>query len=151
MKKYLIILPAIILASCLKTNTDSNEKTSNTVKIVQEDKHKLEAFEDFFIEFSKDSVFQLKHIKEPMKYSYYEDVMSEKLTDSIMDEYTFIDFSKDRLAINNDINKFTVSITKSNGSVQYERKGYDNGILEIYNFESNNNCWLLSSIIDKSN
>ncbi len=110
-----------------------------------------ENFDVFFKKFSQDSIFQKKRIKFPLKTAYYEDVTEDMTVHYVKEtEITYIDFTKDALAINKETDKFTFKIEKTTNGMIYKRIGYDNGIYISYIFSLSGNSWFLSEIKDES-
>lgn len=111
------------------------------------------SFDAFFERFTKDSVFQKSRVKYPLKWYYLEDNESSKMIVGFINkpsEYNYIDFSVDKDAMNNEYDKYSISIEDLGSTVNYILNGYDNGINIKYIFKKINYCWLLVEIEDKS-
>lgn len=180
MKKEKIIFICCLLFSVLscidskKVKSDSDfEKITDDVRLDSIKKAKLDnvvvlskeelnspqncglSFDVFFEEFARDSVFQKSRVKFPLEYfSHYYDFNLRKDTIKAepisFENYYYYDFTKDREAIDQDFDKYTVHMEKSDVEVLYKFVGYDNGIMVNYRFKKKDNCWLLVEIIDKS-
>ena len=110
-------------------------------------------FEKFFDKFSRDSIFQKKRIRFPLKESYVVDMESSEMqTDMINSpEYSYRNFRLDKEAKNKKYGKYTVDIEKVNDTiVNYKHKGIDNGIYRVYIFEQIKACWHLTEILNRS-
>jgi len=141
--------------SCQQKPVPEMRKVSETEteKSIENQSAGVENFDVFFKRFSKDSVFQKKRTKFPLKIAYYEDVTeSEDLTARYVKEKETepIDFTEDALAMNKETDKFTFKIEKTADGMVYKRIGYDNGIYISYIFSLSGNFWFLSEIIDES-
>ncbi len=114
-----------------------------------------QTFDDFFKRFAKDSVFQKSRAKYPFKYvNRFHDYDTQKDTFEISlipkKEFMFFDFSKDKTAINNLYDKYTIDIEYYDSIVNYKWLGYDNGIRVTHIFKLIDNCWYLVEILDES-
>ena len=148
MNKVLILLFSIILLF----NCNENKKNNEVRKFQIEQKCNM-TFETFFDKFSRDSIFQKKRIRFPLKESYVIDLESSKMQIDIIysSEYSFRNFKLDKEAKNKEYGKYTVDIEKVNDTiVNYKHKGIDNGIYRIFIFKQIKACWHLTEILDKS-
>lgn len=132
----------LLLISCnMKNNGTINQKCVNDFNV-------------FFERFSSDSVFQKRHVKYPFKESYANGLENTKIDTFIANnpsEYSYIDFTKDKDAMNNKFGKYSVEIQKiNNDSIHYWNIGYDNGINTLYKFKLIGDCWYLLEIVDRS-
>ncbi|WP_447637735.1 hypothetical protein [Flavobacterium microcysteis] len=116
-RKFICVCIGIIaISSFLSCKQKQEPKTQEipemkTEKLIEKTSADVEDFDAFFKKFSKDSVFQKKRTKFPLKTAYYEDVTeSEDLTVRYVKENEFIDFTKDALAMNKETDKFTFKI-----------------------------------------
>ena len=112
-----------------------------------------QTFDDFFERFAKDSTFQKKRVKYPMKESYIESLAPTRIrVDSITyRDYVYIDFTKDKKAMNNEYGKYETEIEVVNSNIIYYKwLGYDNGIHVTYKFNLIEGCWYLVEILDES-
>lgn len=110
-------------------------------------------FDEFFEKFSKDSLFQKNRVKYPLKTSYIEDIETGNFTTKLISnarEYNYIDFTKDKSAMDKESDKYSIDIENLEEIVYYKLLGYDNGIHISYKFELIDGCWLLIEILDES-
>ena len=109
-------------------------------------------FKKIFEQFGSNSEFQKKHIKFPLSFSFLNDNY-DKTIDSIINEkdFHFINFSNDKNAMKNEYDKFKTQTEKiGDDKIIYRRKGYDNGILILYEFKKTDDCWNLIKVSDES-
>jgi len=128
----------------------TKKENENNEKLLQECSKE---FKSFLARFSFDSLSQIEKVKFPLKYSYYEDVISDEITTEFIDkrEYIFFDLKKDKDAMKKDTDKFEIEIEKINNyNFLYIRKGFDNGIMETFKFVKEENGWFLTEVIDQS-
>jgi len=149
MKKLILIFILFSIYSCERKestieNSNVNQKIISTY--CESD------FDVFFKDFARDSVFQKKHIKFPLRCSYYEDISSNEFVVEIKtkDDFKYIDFTEDSTAMQNETGKYTTEKIKSKNKVAYKLLGYDNGIMVSYKFEIINGCWTMIEILDES-
>ena len=110
-------------------------------------------FDEFFERFSKDSIFQKQRVNYPLKWSYYDESYEKLTIDYVRQEdFTYIDFSEDKNAMEKESGKYKIFIEKkSKNKVTYLLKGYDNGIYMKYIFKlDKKECWFLVEIVDES-
>ena len=110
-------------------------------------------FEQFFKNFSKDSIFQKSRIKVPLKcISYDYESSEEPIIENItkVTNFKYINFSKDSSAMKKEYDKYKIEKEKTKDGLIYKRVGFDNGIYMSYEFKLINDCWFLVSIIDES-
>jgi hypothetical protein len=155
---FLLFVLAYTVFSCNEIKKSSNEfpkvetKKLNEIETVQEEDCILD-FEKFFDKFSRDSIFQKRMIKYPLKLQYYDESSYDELkTDLIKNEsnYKYIDFTNDTNAMKSKTSKFTVKKKITKEKVIYTRFGYDNGIDISYEFKLIDGCWNLVRITDES-
>jgi hypothetical protein len=110
------------------------------------------SFQDFFIKFGRDSLFQISRIQFPLKYSYFEGYNDSLMVDRIgVKDWNYIDFRDDSLAYKNNEDAYQIYfIEKGPNRVEYLRKGVDNGIDMNYTFERIVSQWFLVEIVDRS-
>lgn len=110
-------------------------------------------FESFFTRFSTDSAFQKNRIQFPLKMATIDayDSDNPSIKNLNIKDYSFIDFSNDKDAINRDTDKYKVEIVENKETTIYKKIGIDNGIYVEFKFEKRENCWLLILIKDQSN
>jgi len=110
-------------------------------------------FKDFFNNFSSDPTFQEERIKYPLPYFYYEeyaDTMSINQID--MGGWQFVNFAGDSLAKNKKTDAYTIDLDRPDSTtVDYTRRGVDNGIFVTYFFRKEAGRWYLIKIEDRSN
>jgi hypothetical protein len=145
-KSFLHLFFALAFFSCaLKSKNDA---ALGTLSIATD-----RSFEAFFKQFSTDSIFQESRIVFPLRHTFY-DVYEDTLTSATINanDWTFIDFRKDSLAVSLKEDAFNIEINKKDSlNVDYLRKGIDNGISMTYSFEKRDSRWYLIDIIDDSN
>ncbi len=109
-------------------------------------------FESFFTKFSNDSAFQKNRIQFPLKMVTVDvyDSENSSIKNLSINDYSFMDFSKDKDAENRDNDKYKVELIKKNETTVYKKLGIDNGIYIEFKFKKEDNCWLLISIEDQS-
>lgn len=136
-----LIISSIILILCSFHN-----KSDSIICCSQID----DSFDQFFVSFSKDSLFQKKRITFPLMYCSFdiEDNMDTVYVES--EDWDFIDFSLDNEAKNREIDAYDVVIKKGKKDVVYRRVGIDNGININYYFSLNETNWYLVKIVNKS-
>lgn len=165
MKKVFIIILTIVFIGCVniqKENNINNTSITDTLLMSKNDSE-IEpiailtdcslVFDEFFEKFSKDSLFQKRRVKYPLKTSYIEDVETGNLTTKLISntyEYNYINFTKDKNAMDKEYDKYSVYIENLEEIVYYKLLGYDNGIHVSYRFELIDDCWLLVEILDES-
>ncbi|WP_299121079.1 DUF4348 domain-containing protein [uncultured Tenacibaculum sp.] len=152
--RYIVIF-LLLFTSCNNLKSKENKK-----EIVNLNKSKKEDcikdFDTFFDKFGKDSVFQKNKIKYPLRYLISDyDYEQEKDTVGVelirKEENKYFDFTKDKDAINNEFDKYTIEIEKkSDKEILYKHLGYDNGIFIIHKFVFIDGCWFLTEIENKS-
>ena len=161
MKVIIISYLILFLLGCKNkfTNTDSQEKDSTVsanIEKTQLFKSCNESFDEFFERFAKDSIFQKNRVKYPFKYlsSEYD---FEKRKDTIntefilnKDNFSFIDFTEDKNAMDKEFDKYTVDIEDLDSIKNYRLNGYDNGIRITHKFKIIDGCWYMVEILDES-
>ncbi|CAL2080898.1 hypothetical protein [Tenacibaculum sp. 190524A02b] len=172
MKKIILLVISAFYISCNYQSKSTESKSNNTKEKILKESSKvpkktdslndiektnskdcLNEFNFFLKEFSVDSLTQIKKVKFPLKYSYYEDSINDEITTESLEkkDFIFIDFKKDKEALNKETDKFTVEIQEvENCNFLYKRKGYDNGIMETYKFKKEGDSWFLIQIFDES-
>ncbi len=165
--KIIIISSLIIFLSCKNKVADANpqkkpstesvnlEKTKNKIEDytkTQSFKNCNETFKKFLERFSKDSLFQKSRVKYPLKWSSLEDNESSKIIVDIIsnNKYNYIDFTKDKDAMNNEYDKYEIDIEDLDSIMNYRLKGYDNGINITHKFKLIDDCWYMVEILDQS-
>ncbi len=166
MRKAFIII--LLLTNCVnnqkkeKATSDTSFKVTDTL-LESEISSEVESiitpkdcsliFDEFFKRFSQDSVFQKSRIKYPLKSSYIKDIETGSLATKLIKnthEYNYIDFTKDKSAMDKEYDKYSVNIQNLEGLVYYRLLGDDNGIHVSYKFELIDSCWFLMEILDES-
>lgn len=135
--RYIILIIFNLLIGCAAKNTNESLKGD-------------EVFKDFFKEFSSNSNFQLSRIQFPLKHSYYDgdSLMEDEIAS---DDWEYIDFNRDSSASARKEDAYSIELKSSPSSVEYVRKGIDNGISMSYYFEKKKTQWFLVKIVDRSN
>lgn len=135
--RYTILIIFILVIGCAAKNTNESLKDD-------------EVFEDFFKEFSSNPTFQSSRINFPLKHSYYD---GESLIDDEIsgNDWEYIDFGQDSLASARKEDAYSIELKSNQNSVEYLRKGIDNGISMSYYFEKRKAQWFLVKILDRSN
>lgn len=146
MKKTRLILSWIILI--LLTGCVLKNKGDVGLRSTQQDS----SFKDFFMKFSRDSLFQISRIQFPLKYSYFEEYNDSLMVERIeIKDWNYIDFEDDSMAYKNNEDAYQIRfIEKGRDSVEYLRKGIDNGINMSYTFKRIVSQWFLVEIVDRS-
>ena len=139
--KRILILLAI---ACQKSE-------KNFVPSEKINKKCLSDFDEFFEKFGKDSLYQIDHIKFPIKYSFLSEDY-QNVIDSILNkkDYHYINFDSDKKAMQSETGKYTVEKEKTKNKILYKQIGYDNGIYMTFEFQIINGCWYLVRISDES-
>ncbi len=166
MKKAFIIILTLVLIGCVNNQKKENNRDGSSITdTLLESTNGSEAesetvltncslvFGEFFEKFSKDSLFQKNRVKYPLKTSYIEDIETGNLTTKLISnarEYNYIDFTKDKSAMDKESDKYSIDIENLEEIVYYKLLGYDNGIHISYKFELIDGCWLLIEILDES-
>ena len=171
MKKLILIFCLILFLSCKNKERNMNSQKENTINsavIDKNDSNKKEevpihvlkdcnkSFEDFFKQFSRDSIFQKNRVKYPLQYLVSDyDYTTNKDTIGVeliqRRKYNYLDFTIDKGAMNNEYDKYTVETKKINGNtIHYMHLGYDNGIQVTYKFKLIEGCWYMVEILDES-
>jgi len=173
--KCIIILILIFLISCKNNKTGNRDKTvvvkdslfnrkSTTKKPLEGTSLPFKvskncneiSFELFFERFGRDSVFQKKRVKYPLKYLSSEyDFDKRKDTISVdfilnKEEFSFIDFAEDKNAMEKEFDKYTVNIEDLDSVINYRLNGYDNGMRITHKFKLIDGCWFMIEILDES-
>ena len=173
--KCIVLLSLFFLISCKKNKTINTDKTviedsisskENTTKEsleiddspsfkVSENCNEI-PFESFFERFGRDSIFQKKRVKYPLKYLSSEyDFDKRKDTISVdfilnKEEFSFIDFAEDKNAMEKEFDKYTVNIEDLDSVINYRLNGYDNGMRITHKFKLIDGCWFMIEILDES-
>jgi hypothetical protein len=167
MKHFYLFLLLMICFGCQDfkdRNIDSNRtkledsimNTANTGRESKQesiiDKDCLSDFESFFERFSRDSLYQKKMVKYPLKSEYYVGDSYDELTTELIEspKYKFIDFKEDSNAMQNETGKYTIEKKRIHQGMIYTRFGYHNGIHISYEFKFTKICWFLVKITDQS-
>lgn len=105
-----------------------------------------ETFDDFFERFGKDSIFQKRRKKYPLKNIYYKDMLDDEVTTELITDrnsyyYKYFDFAEDISATD-----YEVAFEKKDSICMYKRSGVDNDYYLIFNFKILDGCWFLVSI-----
>jgi hypothetical protein len=122
-------------------------------KNIQIEEECLQDFEQFFENFSKDSIFQKSRIKLPLSYISYDYESSEEpIIENITNitNFKYINFSMDSSAMKKEYDKFEIEKRKTKDGMIYKRVGFDNGIYISYEFKIIDKCWYLIKITDES-
>ncbi|QMU66262.1 MAG: DUF4348 domain-containing protein [Flavobacteriaceae bacterium] len=168
----IIIISLLFLVSCKtgtskKTDTSVSSKDSiNIEKTVKKEPLKKDTikpfkmpkncgdttFDIFFERFGKDSIFQKKRVKYPLKWLYYEGLEDSKLIVEMTNykSYRFFNFIEDKNAFKKEYGAFEVVKLKERDTIIYQRRGLDNGLAIDFKFKKIDDCWFLVEILDKS-
>lgn len=147
--KTKILLVVFILISCYDKKEKKVIVKGSQQKEYPKSENCSENFDKFFEKFARDSIYQKKHVKYPLKSYFYKDLMSDDLSIEIIkneSSFKYIDFTMDYLAMNNEYGKFSVEKIQSKNIIIYKRIGYDNGINIAFKFHFIEQCWFLVSI-----
>ncbi|MEN8191477.1 MAG: DUF4348 domain-containing protein [Bacteroidota bacterium] len=132
-------------------DSKNNKLSNDIVEPVIELKDCSLTFYEFFEKFSRDSLFQKSRVKYPLKWSYYRESYEKLTIEHIKQkDFTYIDFTEDKNAMEKKSGKYEVVIERSKYEVNYLLKGYDNGIHMNHIFKLVEGCWFLVEIIDES-
>ena len=159
MNKSISFIAVLALVSC-NTKTKENIDFQDTINIketiiINKSQEVIdygknvsgEEFDDFFVKFSSDSLFQISRIKFPLTEVITDMTGETEEITVIKGNWRFIDF-KDNTSL---IDGYTYARIEINDIVvKYEMQGIDNGILIEYNFHKKNNLWYLIEIQDLS-
>jgi hypothetical protein len=171
--KHIIILSLVFLISCKNNKNGNRDKivikdsiVDKTVKVKEPIKKETippfetpsncgdTTFDSFFEHFGKDSTFQKRRVKYPLKELYIKSLDPTIIkidTTYNSSEYNYIDFTEDKYGMEREYGKYTVEIEKiDSDSIHYKNLGYDNGIHIIFKFKRVGTCWLLVEILDES-
>lgn len=150
MKKLILLFVVFSIYSCQRK--ESTIENSNSRQAIASADCGSD-FDIFFKEFAKDSIFQKKHIRFPLRSAYYGgDAYDELIVEmvSTKSNFKYIDFTVDATAMQKETGKYTTEKIKSKNAVHYKLLGYDNGIMISYKFEIINGCWTMVEILDQS-
>lgn len=145
-EKYLtkISIPDSIVTNYFFQKIDCKWYLTKKSKLKLNDYHNKE-FIEFLDKFSNDSTFRIQHIKLPLKHGYlnYDDYSSQEkyLTIEEISKYNFL--SNGCIYFLNDGKSFKRNL-------MFSIKGFGNGINAYYEFEYNNEDWLLTEDNDYS-
>jgi hypothetical protein len=153
--KYLLVIALALFFGCKKSDSSVQEVMGKPADSVTKAPIALKEcdadFESFFKKFAADSVYQMKHIKFPLKDSYLSDDYSETVTDYIeLKDCKYFDFRKDEDAYKKETGAYTVKVEKKQDTVSYNWRGVDNGIYIDFKFVFTNGCWQMVEISDNS-
>jgi hypothetical protein len=144
--RYLLILVAMLIFSC------KEQQKKHMRMPVRHSQEKCDAdFDVFFEKFKRDSVFQKKHVKFPLKNTFLNsegmyEVVREDIT---LEKYHFLDFTKDKES-EREPGGFKVYLKSEKDTMFYSYRGVDNGINGDIKFVFINDCWCLVAIEDSS-
>ncbi|WP_437398704.1 DUF4348 domain-containing protein [Flagellimonas lutimaris] len=170
MKNIVLISLAICCTvSCKQKASKNKEQTMDSIDsvktvLVNESEKQVETvpqvmakdcnqtFDTFFEKFAKDKIFQKNRIKYPLKSIYYTDVIDDEPEVEYIDyeSFDYIDFTKDKEAINNEFDKYEVQTEVNENNSLYKWLGIDNGIHVTYKFNLIDDCWYMVEILDES-
>lgn len=152
--RLFFLISTLSLFSCIKDSDSklvdkvSSRISKNSTTVCPTD------FDVFFELFSKDSVYQKSRVKYPLRYEFsssetaYQDTEVEFIKSE--SEFNYQDFTKDSLAMQREVDAYTVKKVKTDEGIEYSQLGYDNGIHVVYKFKMSNGCWNLVKIEDHS-
>jgi hypothetical protein len=126
-----------------ETVTQQASKTNNSDK---------ESFEEFFMKFKDDSIFQISRIKFPFTsivWELGEDEPTTNQTDKM--DWRYWNFHYEDNFASREIDAYTQEIKNYGDTVRIEIRGVDNGIFTDYDFVTVDNKWKLISEKDYSN
>lgn len=152
--RFTVILAMFFLFQNLSSETlifDSIEENKENIDGIHIEK--LENFDEFFLCFSTDTIFQLSRIVFPISYHSIDIEDNKKEYTYTEQDFWYLDFSMDVNASDQIIDAYKPQIIKEgNSKIIYIKKGIDNGIMIEYHFEANDfGKWQLIKIVDKSN
>lgn len=150
-----MIFVLTLLLSCKKseeTVASQVKKPTHTIAKTHVSQEECDAdFDVFFRKFARDSIFQMKHIKFPLKDSYPSDDYSKTNTDYVaLKDCEYFDFTKDKEAYKKETDAYSVKDIKNQDTVFYNWRGVDNGIYIDFKFVFTNGCWQMVEISDHS-
>lgn len=146
--RYILAISLMLLAGCAKEKQKLTMRmpASHVEEVCDTD------FDLFFDKFSKDSLFQKRHIKFPLKSTYLDmdGDLSVKREDIPEEKYSFAKFINDKEIGDTGNGTYKIDITKEKDSVYYQMNGIDNGIGTTVKFAFINGCWYMVTIEDTS-
>jgi len=148
---YLIIL---LFLSCKKDKNLEHKLTAEKkANLVEQQKSSKEDFNNFFVKFSNDSIFQKDRVKDTLYLHNLVETDKFEILKFTKEDISYMDFRDDNLAYKKEYDKYRVETVIKKDSTNYSMYGIDNGILLHYVFkrDKQNNEWYLTSIHDYSN
>ena len=153
LRYFIITLAIAAFSSCNSDKQKAGVQQSTTpVAILSSDIENVDNHFDVFIEqFSRDTAFQLKRIKFPLRIKQY-DIENDKDTIIYKSRSVFemMDFRKKKSLSSLDQWKQEIILYKSQSKATIEIRGIENGIMVDYYFEKSDGKWMLVGIDDSS-
>lgn len=145
----LSLMIMFILINCGKRPADTITIATADTPAAKES-IQTESFNEFFLHFTSDSVFQMERVKFPFRILMVEDD-GETIHETAQDDWTHSTFYYDESYATREIDAYTQQIKNYGDTVKIELRGVDNGIYLDYKFALENGKWFLVSALDYSN
>lgn len=149
MTKNIFILITLFLLSCGTKPTDSAtaDKETDSLTISENDQ---EDFNEFFKEFTTDSLFQIERVKFPWRVLMTTED-GETVEETSKEDWTHSTFYYEQSYATRQEDGYTQEIKNYGDTVKLELRGVDNGIHVDYEFVKDKGKWILVSGKDYSN
>lgn len=153
MKNILSVIILLFLSCKKANNLEYKVSTEKTANLVKQQKSSKEDFNNFFVKFSNDSIFQKDRVKDTLYLHNLVETDKFEVLKFTKEDISYMDFRDDTLAYKKEYDKYRVETVIKEDSTNYSMYGIDNGILLHYVFmrDKQNNEWYLTSIHDYSN
>ncbi|GGX17560.1 DUF4348 domain-containing protein [Aquimarina muelleri] len=153
MKNILSVIILLFLSCKKANNLEYKVSTEKTANLVKQQKSSKEDFNNFFVKFSNDSIFQKDRVKDTLYLHNLVEIDKFEVLKFTKEDISYMDFRDDTLAYKKEYDKYRVETVIKEDSTNYSMYGIDNGILLHYVFmrDKQNNEWYLTSIHDYSN
>ena len=150
MTKNIFILIILFLTSCGTKSTDSvtTDKGADSLTTSVNDNDQ-EDFNEFFKEFTTDSLFQIERVKFPWRLLMTTED-GETVEETSKEDWTHSTFYYEQSYGTRQEDAYTQEIKNYGDTIKLERRGVDNGIHVDYEFVKDKGKWVLVSGKDYS-
>jgi hypothetical protein len=148
MTKNIFVLTTLFLLSCGTKPTDSTtaDKETDSLTVSENDQ---EDFNEFFKEFTTDSLFQIERVKFPWRVLMTTED-GETVEETSKEDWTHSTFYYEQSYATRQEDAYTQEIKNYGDTVKLELRGVDNGIHVDYEFVNDKGRWSLVSGKDYS-
>ncbi len=148
--KYLYVLVSFLLlfVSYCSIKNKVNAKDVGTGQY-ESDGDSLQ-FKQFLLNFSKDTLYQLKHINFPLSVESSNDEGEVERSNMQREQWSHLDFAYDMENVLRETDAYEQLIEVDSDSYVVSIKGIDNGISVDYIFIRKNKDWYLNRLLDLS-